>query len=158
TIANLTVANGSTTDSPGGGISMAGGTVTLDHVTVSGNYAWGSSVDSGGSGTGGGLYGAGGTLALDQCTVAGNYAWGGDNYGPFATYASLDGSWGMGGGLYVAGGLVHVNQSTVSSNVAIGGNGASVPPTEMEPYWNYGGNGGSGQGGGIYVAAGKLEL
>ena len=35
-IAGLAVAYGSTTDSPGGGISMAGGTVTLDQVTVSG--------------------------------------------------------------------------------------------------------------------------
>src|SRR5262245_45716587 len=37
TIAGLTVANGSW-DS-GGGLSMAGGTVTLDHVTVTGNIA-----------------------------------------------------------------------------------------------------------------------
>ena len=36
-IADLTVANGWTSGSPGGGISMAGGTLTLDHVTVSGN-------------------------------------------------------------------------------------------------------------------------
>src|SRR5262249_30880637 len=41
TIANLTVAGGWTTDSPGGGISVAGGTVTLDHVTVTGNAAYG---------------------------------------------------------------------------------------------------------------------
>src|SRR5262249_30684308 len=31
-IAGLTVANGWTTDSPGGGIRMTGGTLTLDHV------------------------------------------------------------------------------------------------------------------------------
>src|SRR5262245_44864853 len=84
TIANLTVANGSTTDSPGGGISMAGGTVTLDHVTVSGNYAFGVSGGfdgwgnySVGDGLGGGLYVAGGTVTLDQSTVSGNYAYGG---------------------------------------------------------------------------------
>ena len=41
-IADLTVANGWTTGSPGGGISMAGGTLTLDHVTVSGNSATGA--------------------------------------------------------------------------------------------------------------------
>src|SRR5262249_34429778 len=40
-IADLTVANGLATDSPGGGISMVGGTVTLDRVTVSGNLAVG---------------------------------------------------------------------------------------------------------------------
>src|SRR5262249_44345670 len=42
TIADLTVANGATIDSPGGGISVAGGTVTLNHVTVSGNRAFGT--------------------------------------------------------------------------------------------------------------------
>src|SRR5262249_57460685 len=41
TIASLTVANGFTYDSPGGGISMAGGTGTLDHVPVSANYSAG---------------------------------------------------------------------------------------------------------------------
>ena len=41
-IAGLTVANGWTSDSPGGGISMTGGTLTLDHVTVSGNDAAGA--------------------------------------------------------------------------------------------------------------------
>src|SRR5262249_24953837 len=63
-IAGLTVANGWTYDSPGGGISMASGTVTLDHVTVSGNYAVGSrgvydhiyGSYSVGDGLGGGLY------------------------------------------------------------------------------------------------------
>ena len=39
-IADLTVANGWTA-TPGGGIYMAGGTLTLDDCTVSGNYAGG---------------------------------------------------------------------------------------------------------------------
>ena len=72
-IAGLTVANGSTTDSPGGGISMAGGNLTLDHVTVSGNYAVGApggydssyTVYSVGDGVGGGLYVASGTLTFE---------------------------------------------------------------------------------------------
>src|SRR5262245_39596311 len=38
-IAGLTVANGVSYGSPGGGISMAGGTLTLDRVPVSGNRA-----------------------------------------------------------------------------------------------------------------------
>src|SRR5262245_7552793 len=42
TIAKLTVAKGSTTGSPGGGLAMTGGTVTLDHVTVTGNFADGN--------------------------------------------------------------------------------------------------------------------
>src|SRR5688572_21969315 len=76
-IADLTVANGWTYDSPGGGIAMAGGTVTLDHVTVTGNVAYGSSyyvTYYGGDGLGGGLYVEGGTLTLHQCTVSGNSA------------------------------------------------------------------------------------
>jgi hypothetical protein len=42
TIAGLTVANGGIQGS-GGGLYVAGGTVTLDHVTVSGNLALGGS-------------------------------------------------------------------------------------------------------------------
>jgi hypothetical protein len=41
-IGGLTVSSGWTYDSPGGGISMAGGTVTLDHVNVYGNFAVGA--------------------------------------------------------------------------------------------------------------------
>lgn len=85
-IANLTVANGSW-DS-GGGISMAGGTVTLDHVTVSGNEAVGN-------GLGGGLYVAGGTLSLDQCTVSGNSATGGAGLSDF--YYGYNGGFAAGG-------------------------------------------------------------
>src|SRR5262249_56202200 len=40
-IADLTVANGWTSGTPGGGISMTGGSLTLDRVAVSGNYAVG---------------------------------------------------------------------------------------------------------------------
>src|SRR6516162_9517076 len=84
-ITGLTIANGWTINSPGGGISMTGGTLTLDHVTVSGNYAVGApggydstyGVYSVGDGVGGGLIVAGGTLTLDHSTVSGNYAIGG---------------------------------------------------------------------------------
>jgi len=137
---------------------MAGGTVTLDHVTVSGNYAVGVTDVSGygGSGLGGGLYVAGGTLTLDQCTVSGNSAVGGSGLYGVGFFGGSGGS-GGGGGLCVAGGLVRVNQSTFSSNVAIGGDGSNLEPTG-EPPWAYGGSGGYGQGGGIYVAAGTLNI
>src|SRR5262249_28112346 len=75
-IADLTVANGWTYGSPGGGITMAGGNLTLDRVAVSGNTADGGQ-GGGCDGLGGGLYVAGGTLTLDQCIVSGNYAVGG---------------------------------------------------------------------------------
>src|SRR5262245_49518646 len=126
-IAGLTVANGSTTGSPGGGLSMAGGTVTLDHVTVTGNFADGNPGGfsyvyyPAGDGLGGGLYVAGGTLTLDQCTVSGNYAGGGAGYSDF--YAGGNGGNGAGGGLYLAGGTVRVNQSTIANNGVYGGAG-----------------------------------
>src|SRR5262245_6572593 len=129
-IAGLTVANGWTTDSPGGGISMAGGTVTLDHVTVSGNYAEGApgffdyynyNTYSVGNGLGGGLYVAGGTLILDQSTVSGNYAIGGAGSSNFE-YGGYGGN-ARGGGLYVAGGTGYSEQCTNSRNGARGGAG-----------------------------------
>jgi hypothetical protein len=160
-IANLTVANGWTSDSPGGGISMTGGSLTLDHVTVTGNYAVDGQGGVGGyylEGAGGGLYVAGGTLTLDQSTVSGNYAVGGP--GGVVYYQDGDyyygfgetGGPGVGGGVYVAGGTVYVNQSTVAGNHAWGGAGG---PGQNE---TNGGNGGDALGGGIRVDAGSLEI
>jgi Calx-beta domain len=161
-IAGLTVANGSATDARGGGIFMAGGTVTLDHVTVTGNYAVGapgffdywSSVYSVGDGLGGGLYVAGGTLTLAQSTVSGNYAGGGAGFSDFDL--GYSGGFAAGGGLYVAGGTVRVHQSTVSGNGASGGAGGDGLIYSGEP--TYGGSGGAADGGGISVAAGSLEI
>jgi hypothetical protein len=157
-IAGLTVANGSTTDSPGGGLSMAGGTVTLDHVTVSGNYA-GGVTGYGGNGRGGGLYVAGGTLTLDHCTVRWNYAIGASGLdGEGLGSSGGSGGDGAGGGLYIAGGTARVNQTIISENRAAGGAGGSVPALDTPNFFTFGGNGGYGQGGGIYVAAGRLEV
>jgi hypothetical protein len=168
-IANLTVANGLTTDSPGGGIAMAGGAVTLDHVTVSGNSAVGR---PGGhdplygdyparDGMGGGLYVTSGTLTLHQSTVSGNYAIGGQGWGGPGTgvQSGTSGERGAGGGLYVAEGTVYVNQSTVSGNWAFGGRGGDAD----WQYWVYldntwGGIGGHAIGGGLCVAGGRLEV
>jgi hypothetical protein len=168
-IAGLTVSNGWTTHSPGGGISMAGGTVTLDHVTVSGSSAVGSpgvidynyGIYSVGDGLGGGLYVAGGTLTLDQSTVSGNTAAGGQGYGGVGTgvQSGSPGGLGAGGGVYIAGGTVYVNQSTLSGNSAYGGRGGDAD----WQYWvyldnTYGGIGGAADGGGLYVAGGRLEI
>ncbi len=162
-IADLTVANGWTSDSPGGGITMAGGTLTLDHVTVSGNYAVGApggfdnsyTVYSVGDGLGGGLYVAGGTLTLDQSTVSGNYATGGAGASDIG--GGGDGGQGAGAGLYVAGGTGYVNQSTVAGNHALGGAGGDV----LQGYYEgdpYAGAGGAAAGGGIRIAAGTVEF
>jgi hypothetical protein len=158
-IADLTVANG--WSSQGGGITMAGGTLTLDHVTVSGNSAvgapgvYGAGVyGAGGDGLGGGLYVAGGTVYVNQSTVAGNYAIGGAGVDDFG---AGDGGQGAGAGLYVAGGAVYVNQSTFSSNQALGGAGGNIPGGyfDGDPY---AGAGGAAAGGGIRIAAGTVQF
>src|SRR5438046_1732613 len=75
-IAGLTVANGRTGGSPGAGTSVTGGTLTLDHVTVTGNYAVGTPdlYGYGGDAMGGGLYVAGGTVYVNRSTISGNTA------------------------------------------------------------------------------------
>jgi hypothetical protein len=156
TIADLTVANGWTSDSPGAGISMAGGNLTLDRVTVSGNSAVGGLEvnGAGGDGLGGGLYVAGGTLSLDQSTVSANYAIGGAGLDDF--YAG-NGGQGAGAGLYVAGGTVYVNQSTIAGDHALGGAGGNVPSGYFDGTPDAGG-GGSAAGGGIRIAAGTVAF
>jgi predicted outer membrane repeat protein len=175
-IANLTVANGRPTWSSsllgGGGIYMAGGTLTLDHCTVSGNrainegggiYMAGGTLtlnqstvsgnyaeDYGGGGAlGGGLFVADGTLTLDQCTVAYNSAVGSPGY--YADFG-YDGGRAEGGGLYVAHGTVSVNRSNVYGNSAVGGEG------RVDPFYTTPGNGGLARGGGIRIAGGGLDV
>jgi urease beta subunit len=141
-IADLTVANGS--GSPGGGIYMAGGNLTLDRVTVTGNVADGLPWAQG---EGGGLYVAGGTLTLDHSTLSSNWAVGvSGSYFPSGSAA--------GGGLYVAGGMVYVNQSTLSGNGAVGGSGISGDVCSGYS----GASGGEAEGGGLYVAGGAVSI
>jgi hypothetical protein len=157
-IMDLTVANGWTSLSPGGGIYEAGGTLTLDRVAVSGNEA------DGGPAAGGGLYVAGGTLTLEHSTVSSNLAVGSTGYYADACYgiSAGDGYQGEGGGLFVAGGTVSIDNSTFSANEARGGDGGAggYCPDAPSP-WNShvpGGNGGPAAGGGIRVAAGAVEV
>jgi Calx-beta domain len=158
-IAGLTVANGWTYGSPGGGIAMAGGTLTLDHVSVTGNLAVGVEGESGGGaggyGAGGGLFVAAGTVTLNQCTVTGNAALGGtgaDGYG----VSGGGGGTGSGGGLWVQGGMVQINQSIFSGNLAAGGNGGAGQ--SIYEVTTYGGNGGLADGGGIRVWGGSVQI
>jgi hypothetical protein len=167
-ITNLTVANGRIVGSPyvgiaGGGIFLADGTVTLDHVTVSGNSAVGgpgvidyySGNYSVGHGAGGGIFVAAGTVTLNQCTVTGNAALGGtgaDGYG----VRGGGGGTGSGGGLWVQGGTVQVNQSIISGNLAVGGNGGDGQ--SIYEGTTYGGSGGFADGGGIRVWGGSVQI
>jgi hypothetical protein len=80
----------------GGGVYIAGGTATLNNVTLSGNTAYGGSGSVGGNGYGGALYVAGGTVTLRDGIVTGNSAQGGGGFGR----NGKDGQ-GEGGGLYI---------------------------------------------------------
>ena len=132
-IANLTVANGWTASGNGGGISMAGGTLTLDHCTVAGNTS--------GTYVGGGIYVAGGALTLNQSTVSGNQA-------------------AVGGGIFMQGGTLTLNQSTVSGNQAESGGGIYVAGGTLAlDQSNVSGNQAEGgYGGGVYMGGGALTL
>jgi hypothetical protein len=152
----------------GGGVYVAGGTVSFTNSTLSGNSAVGGVAGweysspggpttygegNGGSGFGGGLYVARGTVNVTGVLVSNNTAQGGYLWTGF--HYSTD--WcvpttrppqpnGYGGGICVAGGTVTLSSDTVESNAALGGYGAFVAPGLL----GYG----FGFGGGIYIASG----
>jgi hypothetical protein len=139
----------------GGGLSITGGTLSLDQSTVSGNSAvggagavestgWNYNLGSyGGRGDGGGLHVAGGTVSVNRTTVSGNQALGGTGGAVVVglTYA-VNGGAAAGGGMRVAAGTVQLSQSTLSGNTADGGSGGFSDP----------GLDGVGVGGGLSIA------
>jgi Ca2+-binding RTX toxin-like protein len=151
----------------GGGLYVAGGSVTLTSVTLSGNHATGGNGGNGGiggvgfsgnggtggTGSGGGLYVAAGTVTLTNDTLSGNHASGGNggSGGPYSRNGGTGGA-GSGGGLYVAGGSVTLTNDTLSGNHAAGGNHGTGGTG------GYGGNGGAGSGGGLCVTGGRVTL
>ncbi len=179
TIAGLTVANGRVYGSLGGSISQgggiydAGGTLTLDHSTLSGNEAhgsdgltiMGSQAFLASSAAGGGLYVAGGMVYVNQSTFSNNRAQGGSGNRADACIqiGAGYGEQGEGGGLYVAGGTVSIDNSTFSGNGSIGGRGGSgdyctdAPPTDPSADAP-GGSGGLAAGGAVRVAAGTVVV
>ena len=149
------VAGGNGADAFGGGLYVAGGSVTLTNdTTLSGNHAYGGNGGNGGGGAKGtphsGTGGAGG--------------------------AGGNGGNGTGGGLYVAAGVVtpvilnNVNLNNNSArggtggNGGFGGNGGDPANGVGNPSIGPGGQGGSagssgnGTGGGLYVAANSVTL
>ena len=96
TLNNLTIANGSVTDS-GGGIYNSG-TLSITNSTFSGNSA------SGAFGGGGGIYNSG-MLSITNSTFSGN---------------SASGAFGGGGGIYLSGGTAAITNNTFSGNSASG--------------------------------------
>lgn len=156
-ISGLTVAHGfagpnAPNPGSGGGIFVAGGTLTLTGVVVTGNRALGAGVAQepgsnsgggfyGGFGGGGGIYQQAGVLVVTNSVLTDNQASGG---------AGPCGGAGEGGGIFIGGvgvtggGIFNSPFTLVSSiltnNVAQGGAGGS------------GGSGGMGLGGGIVVS------
>ena len=101
TISGLTIANGNSPGSNGGGIYNNGGTLTVSNSTLSGNSA--------GSGAGGGgIFNNVGTLTVSNSTISGNSA----SFG--------------GGGINSFRGTVTVTNSTISGNTINGGNGGGI--------------------------------
>jgi hypothetical protein len=124
----------------GGGLYLAGGSVTLNNDTLSNNYATGGTGGTGGKGSDC-LFGNGGNGGVGGV-----------------------GGTGSGGGLYVSGGTVNLNNDTLSSNNAnggIGGNGGTGGKGGSHSKGGNGGNGGvggTGSGGSLYVAKGTVTL
>jgi hypothetical protein len=135
----------------GGGLYVAGGSITLANDTLSGNTATGGPGGPGGTGGPGGLTG----YSSAPVSVAGGPG------GPGGT-----GGTASGGGLYVAGGSITLVNDTLSGNTATGGtggtggNGGNLSPVGPRGTGGNGGNGGNGgtsgtgTGGGLFVGSG----
>jgi hypothetical protein len=120
----------------GGGVSIRGAQVLLDHVEVSGNIAC-----AGGSGRGGGIYIRDGGLTLTYSTVASNTAALLTTAPPTDPAGTIAGS---GGGIYAMNARVTIRRSAIASNSALENNLKAPIATR-------------GWGGGLYIADGALE-
>jgi hypothetical protein len=159
----------------GGGVYVAGGTVTLTNDTLSGNSAQGGAGGNGGTlqpggnggpACGGGLYVAAGTITLTNDTLSGNSAQGGGGGRGHDEIGLNDfgcpggnGSDAFGGGVYVAGGTATLTNDTLSGNSAQGGGGGTGgtggDPTFGRGGSGNGGNGGNASGGGLSIVSGS---
>ena len=141
----------------GGGILNLGGSLSLNHVILDNDKAFGSGGgpfnNTGGAGQGGGLYTSGGSVSILNSTLSDDFAYGGT--GTFGQITGGTGGDGQGGGLYATGGgSVSILNSNFSSDLAHGGTGFFGGPFAIVN----GGNGGKGQGGGLYIDSGTLSL
>ena len=156
-----------TPDARGGGILNAGN-LTLDHVVVEGNAAFGDDGTNGGmlsdgsagqAGEGGGIYSSG-SLSLIDSTVSDNIAqggYGGDG-GIGNVYIKDNGGAGgalSGGGIFASGSL-SVVQSTISGDQSLGGNGGQGDSAGV--FGGDGGDGGAAVGGGLAIATGASSV
>jgi hypothetical protein len=149
----------------------AGGSLTVEDLTLQGGRANGSGVTAQGGGVfnqgsltlrdvvvqnnrvegslsatavGGGIYSAG-ALVIEGGIVRNNLAWGGA--GRTFRFGPLPGAPGQGGGVYVAGGTAELTGVDLVANSALGGTNPSGSLIT-----------GSGRGGGLYAAGGAISL
>ena len=151
TIFGLTIENGTTAGTGGGGIYNAG-TLNLSNSTLSNNSSYGSNGGSGECGCGGGIFNdTGGTLTVANTTISGGYV------------RSYSGD-GNGGGIFNnTGATANLSNSTVSGNVGSVGGGIVNNGTLTIANSNLSGNNslvccGGGVGGGIYIGAGTVTI
>jgi hypothetical protein len=156
-ISGLTIANGSSNGSRGGGISNSG-TLTISNSIITANIDGGISnsgtltvgnstitANGNGYGSGGGIYNGSGTVTVSNSTIAVNSA--GDGAGicngdgkltinncTISGNYPLSYVYSLGGGIYNSTGTLTISNSTITTNTA------------------------SGQGGGIYNDIGKLRV
>jgi hypothetical protein len=158
----------------GGGLYIAGGTVSLDGVGLSDDLA------QGGLGLFGGNAGDGGNGGTGGAGAAGGIGGDGGNGGAAGhAGAGGDGGAAYGGGADIAGGTVKFQSVMILSNAAIGGaggaggfggtggsggaggNGGSGAPGGAGGNGDVGGaggNGGAAYGGGVFVSGGSLSM
>ncbi len=147
----LTITNSMITNNVGwvgGGISNAGGTMTIDNSTISMNEARGLLANATSS-SGGGIFN-GGDLTITDSSITGNSA----THDDYANYASI------GGGLTNFGNLT-MTDSSITGNTAELGGGATLDNNSVTTFTNVDvdGNGYQGyttgarpRGGGLYIS------
>jgi hypothetical protein len=159
----------------GGGIYLAGGSLTLTGSALQKNTAQGGAGGQGGHGGPGtalltltSIFGGGTTLTIPPFPSAvGSRGGSGGSGGA--------GGAGIGGGIYVSGGSLTLDQTTLANNEALGGPGGiggiggtggfgaavttfGIPTPKQGGTGGVGGAGGAGNGGGIYAAGGTIAV
>ena len=142
----------------GGGLYVAGGTVSIASSTISNNKAQGgtgaaaltlSTGGTGGTGSGGGVYVDAGTATLTGDTLDSNTAQGGEGGLGNSLADAGNGGNSFGGSLDAVGGTVTLCGDTLEGNAAVGGSACNG---------GCGLNGGNAYGGGVYAAGASVTL
>jgi hypothetical protein len=160
TLDNLTLSGGLAQGSSGMGGAIASlGTLALNRVTVQNCVAQGTSVN--GPAFGGGIFsgGASAVLTVTDSTIRNNLALGAPGFALTSSYSVSVGGAAYGGGVYVYGSNASFSNVTFDLNVARGGTGADGYKAYFfkQSVWIPGGPGGNAYGGGVYATA-PLEL